>query len=183
MNIIVHIMLSCSVRKRLKKELGIKLNLRGFVLGNILPDINRRLHKQRHFMKDSLPFILNRVDQLKLASEKGVKPDSYHFSKSFGIINHYLSDFFCYAHQDGYDKGLKAHMLFELGMIPRYRKGTKRYKKYHSGATPAINPNECKEWIKNNNEAYSLQSGTAAHDIRYAIHAGSVIGKSLIAFE
>ena len=41
MNIIVHLMFAMTLRRQIKRTMGIRLNLPSFLYGNILPDISK----------------------------------------------------------------------------------------------------------------------------------------------
>lgn len=64
MNIIVHLMFAVTLRGQVKKKMGVSLNLRGFLFGNILPDISKKYGEHPHYMKDALSHVVKSKDNL-----------------------------------------------------------------------------------------------------------------------
>lgn len=179
MNIIVHIMFAVTLRRQIKKKMGISLNLRGFLFGNILPDISRKYGQHPHYMKDALSHVSESKDNLLFKSSEPFY--SYRFAKKLGAMNHYLSDFFCLPHTQGY-KGSKAHHgYYELMMIARYRKGLKAYRKLLKEHDPDLNQRDLMSFIVDNNKTYSEIKASDVNDIRYALYAGTKFNECILA--
>ncbi|NLX64295.1 MAG: zinc dependent phospholipase C family protein [Clostridiaceae bacterium] len=179
MNIIVHLMFAVTLRSQIKKKMGISLNLRGFLFGNILPDISRKYGQHPHYMKDALWHVAESKDNLLFKSSEPFY--SYHFAKKLGAVNHYLSDFFCLPHTEGY-KGSKAHHgYYELMMIARYRKGLKAYRKLLREQDSDLNHRDLISFIVENNKAYSERKASDINDIRYALYAGTKFNEYILA--
>lgn len=180
MNVIVHLMFSYRMRKIIKEESGITLNLFGFMFGNILPDLSTRFDSQPHNMNGSLNFIIKRTGGLLSHSKTKVARNSYQYSKNLGVITHYLSDFFCYPHQKHYNKGLKDHGIYEMIMIAKYRKGIKNYRQNFAHHYHSLAPNDFKKWIHEKNVIYNNQEVTCMNDISHALYASSMISRSIL---
>ena len=96
-------------------------------------------------------------------------------------MNHYLSDFFCLPHTQGY-KGSKAHHgYYELMMIARYRKGLKAYRKLLKEHDPDLNQRDLMSFIVDNNKTYSEIKASDVNDIRYALYAGTKFNECILA--
>lgn len=180
MNIIVHLMFSYNMRKIIRMESGTKLNLLGFMYGNILPDLSSSFNSQPHNIKASLNYIINRTDTLLKGACENPFHHSYGYSRNLGVITHYLSDYFCYPHQDHYNKGLKDHSIYELIMLLKYRKGVKDYRENFSRSYHHLAPEEFKKWILDKHLDYYRQNVSCINDISHAIYAGSMIGRSMV---
>ena len=88
---------------------GENINRRHFIFGNIKPDIMRKFKTLRHSIHDSLDFVLGEVTR-HADERETVKNPSVHL----GMINHYLSDFFCSKHYyKESDEGLIKHIRYE----------------------------------------------------------------------
>jgi hypothetical protein len=88
---------------------GEKINRRHFIFGNVKPDIMRKFKTLRHSIHDSLGFVMGEIARHEYELET-VKNPSVHL----GMINHYMSDFFCskhYYNDDG--EGLIKHIKYE----------------------------------------------------------------------
>jgi len=172
-------MFAVTLRRQIKKKMGISLNLRGFLFGNILPDISRKYGQHPHYMKDALSHVSESKDNLLFKSSEPFY--SYRFAKKLGAMNHYLSDFFCLPHTQGY-KGSKAHHgYYELMMIARYRKGLKAYRKLLKEHDPDLNQRDLMSFIVDNNKTYSEIKASDVNDIRYALYAGTKFNECILA--
>lgn len=98
-----------------------KLNKRLFVYGNVKPDVPFQNIPVEHKREEALPFILEKIDELK-NMELNSKKDIDIFSLNLGIICHFLSDFYCMPHVKrwGDYKGIKRaikgieHICYEF---------------------------------------------------------------------
>lgn len=180
MNIIVHLMFAVTLRKQIKKKMGIALNLRGFLFGNILPDISRKYGQYPHYMKDALSHVEKSKDNLLFKSSEPFY--SYRFAKKLGAMNHYLSDFFCLPHTEGYKRSKVYHGYYEFMMIARYRKGLKAYRKLLKEQDSDIQQRDLIPFIVDNNKSYSERKASDVNDIRYALYAGTKFSECILAY-
>lgn len=178
MNIIVHLMFAVSIRNRLKKRLGISLNLRGFLYGNILPDISRKYGAHPHYIKSALTHVVSSNE--KLSSENNNPLYSYRFAKKLGVINHYLSDFFCHPHTEGYSKSKAHHGYYELMMIGRYKKGLKALSSLLKKQDSSVQHKDLKSFILDNNKVYAECKASDVNDISYALYAGILMSEKIL---
>ena len=88
------------------KELGCHVNEKLFLLGNIFPDINHSYIWRRHDYQHSREYVRRKMEILQK------RP--WLFSFHLGVLTHYISDYFCYPHSSGYDKGLVHHIIYEI---------------------------------------------------------------------
>lgn len=178
MNIIVHLLFAWTVRNRVKETLGVSLNLRGFLYGNILPDISKKYGEYPHYMKDALSYVVSSRDKLL---HNSYPFNSYQFAKRLGAMNHYLSDFFCQPHNEGY-KGSKVHHgYYELMMIARYRKGLQAYRKLLDEYDTVLGLRNLRDFIIIHNKHYSSKGSSDINDIRYALFVGTKLSESILA--
>lgn len=179
MNVIVHLMFAVTLRRYVKRKMGISLNLRGFLFGNILPDISRKYGEHPHYMKDALSHVVNSKDNLLFNDNEPFY--SYRFAKMLGTMNHYLSDFFCLPHTEGY-KGSKAHHgYYEFMMIARYRKGLRAFHKLLKEQDSDLKQRDLMSFILDNNHLYSKRKASDVNDIRYALYAGTKLSECVLA--
>ncbi|KAB3525508.1 zinc dependent phospholipase C family protein [Alkaliphilus serpentinus] len=108
-----HILIGQKVFDNIKELYNMKqLHRTSFIIGNIKPDIVYRLLIKSHCMKDSLYFVVNEINRLLSSEVEDIKE----FSSSLGVINHFLSDFFCSAHyyQSEEFNGSINHFKYEM---------------------------------------------------------------------
>lgn len=122
MNIIGHVLIACSVRENVYRATGVRLSFSGFLNGNVLPDISAKYGKNPHYFKSSYGFVINRMRRLRDVLEVR-RLGSYRCSLSAGVITHYLSDFFCYAHSECCTYDIYRHHWYELCMLWRFPGG------------------------------------------------------------
>lgn len=117
MNIFVHLKIADQVYHRLTKDFGIYLNRPGFLLGNILPDLQHGRIKADHFFNDSwLPVTLLAQMIGRSQFETGHGRLTGMRSVDIGMICHYTSDYFCYAHNEQFGPSMAKHILYEAKM-------------------------------------------------------------------
>jgi hypothetical protein len=96
-------------------------------------------------------------------------------------MNHYLSDFFCLPHNEGY-RGSKAHHgYYELMMIARYRKGLRAFRKFLDEQDTSMGLRNFKEFIIMHNKNYANKKASDINDIRYALFAVTKLSESILA--
>ena len=112
MNTNSHIMVAELVYEHLKKENGIHLEKKEFIKGNTIPDFSYYAVAHPHFMSTSLKYIQSEVEAL---SKTCLKSEWIGKGYSFrsGIICHYYTDFFCYAHSKSYPQVVVNHLKYE----------------------------------------------------------------------
>lgn len=180
MNLITHLMLSCSVRKVIRENMGVKLNLFGFMLGNILPDINFSFMSKPHYMEESFHHVQQWIGELKDQSENKNSYHSFTFAKDLGVINHYISDFFCFAHAFKDQISMRDHFIYETVMISKFKKGIRKFNRDFKNRLVSLSPEDIVSWVENKNAVYKEQQASTANDLGFAIFAGSVISECLV---
>jgi hypothetical protein len=180
MNIFTHMMLSKNIRDNTYRQIGAKINLPGFMFGNILPDILHIYKSERHFLKDSLDYIC--ANSLEILNRPSGFPPyySYEYSKKIGVITHYISDYFCYAHSPKYKKSMFRHFVYEFIMMFNYKKGVDIYKRDFEIFFEFINFSDMESYIKQSNEIYEFEDSSSVTDVAYAIYASTVVLTSLL---
>lgn len=114
-----HMLIGQKVYENVQNIMNINLNKNKFIYGNVKPDIAYRLSSISHCMKDSLCFVLNEISNLLLPTVD----DLGQFAINLGVINHFLSDFFCYPHfnTEKYNTMVK-HINYEHNLHKVFKK-------------------------------------------------------------
>lgn len=113
LNIFTHLGISRGIMAAIERNLDIKLDKIGFMLGNIRPDLDSRLSSIPHLKKAAMDFVSSEIQNLLAADFKTSKDSLREFSERLGIITHYLSDFFCYAHSEHFTGNMLKHYMYE----------------------------------------------------------------------
>lgn len=95
------------------KSRGLNLNRTAFVYGNIAPDYIPSVFCAPHFAKAcarGVKFVGGRLSEIPLYQDGRAGAE---YSKSLGIMCHYICDYFCFAHNKEFTGGMKQHMSYE----------------------------------------------------------------------
>lgn len=136
MNIVMHLGLSQAIRKAVENELDIKLSAFSFMYGNIKPDLNVSSVKIPHFKHTAMEFIQAEIEKLSVHRLNDSRRWSKQLSERIGVITHYLSDFFCYAHTEYFESKHRSHLLYEFQLLLHFQKSQNVLKR-HSYIKPA----------------------------------------------
>ena len=122
-----------------EENCGVAFDEAGFLYGNLKPDLTGTYLTKRHYpsvMYDEI------MDRLKDFLEKYTLSDynGHALSEDLGVICHYLTDFFCYPHNDDiYDRNLLMHYIYEKRICVklRYRLTEERFDSWADPIVPA----------------------------------------------
>ena len=106
-----HKVIGESVLDALRDKQSIQLDRTRFILGNIVPDLHVDYIHQKHYSSQCYEKIKRAIMELP---DKNLTLKQFSFRS--GIICHYLSDFFCYPHDQEWHYGggnTKEHIIFE----------------------------------------------------------------------
>ena len=108
-----HILIGTIVYEYIKNKYGIVLDRSSFLKGNTCPDHGisfLRPHRVRYCNR------MVRKKTIKLCRADWGRINE-RASKKIGILCHYYSDFFCYAHSSNFTGSLKDHIRYEDEML------------------------------------------------------------------
>ncbi len=108
MKIKTHILIARKIHEYMDFNYGNQIKRRHFIFGNIKPDLLRKFKTLNHSIHDSMDFVLDEIERHENENHS-IKNPSVHL----GMINHYLSDFFCSKHYFKDDEGLIKHIKYE----------------------------------------------------------------------
>ncbi len=96
-----------------EKTDGISFDRKAFVFGNLKPDLRGEYLTKRHYPSLMFDEVMQRirdfVARFSIRASNGAR-----LSEELGVICHYLTDFFCFPHNDTiYGRGLFAHYVYE----------------------------------------------------------------------
>ncbi|MEM1484719.1 zinc dependent phospholipase C family protein [Oscillospiraceae bacterium PP1C4] len=113
MNLFSHITMGRYLYTYFTEHLGVELDKASFVKWNVMPDIAPSLLKLSHFKKDIYDLVMARAEHL---AREGEQMSVWEYSKQLGILCHFMSDFFCYAHSENFDGSKIGHLKYEIKM-------------------------------------------------------------------
>lgn len=182
MNTKTHLGIAASIQKFVQKELGIKLDTLGFMLGNIKPDIYRHSIKIPHFKDDAMDFIKNEINELLDYDIENSRKGLRDFSEKLGIVTHYISDFFCKVHSKERNINIAKHYLYEMLLSNYCQLNSRKYKNAKNIKYSFIKPdyNSICEYIDNLYNDYLSQKPSYRLDMTYALRACTSLCLSVI---
>jgi len=165
-----HIKIANHIYHIFKKEYGIRLNKRNLIYGSIKPDFTK--NKVPHYIDKSIDFIDKEIEKLIFDSDKiGVKL----LSRRLGMIMHYISDYFCRAHNTSYYRNnLMAHLKYEKRLAKEMTSKKIRKSMIYNGDYKTI-----KEFIVNLNKEY-MQKKSLERDNEYTVKAINTVSKYIV---
>jgi hypothetical protein len=105
-----HLLISQILYKYLSKQMNLKLNRLVFAYGNIKPDFINKDIKRSHTLEESL-YSINKYSEELMSKNISIKE----FSRSLGVICHFICDYFCLYHREGNEKkGVYEHLFYEV---------------------------------------------------------------------
>lgn len=112
LNTFSHVIIGKIIYDYLKDNYGIYLDKKSFIKGNYYPDFSASIIKRPHYIKDTLDYVHDKIEKLANTNLNSAYIDKA-YSKKIGIICHYYSDYFCFAHSSNFKEKTKAHISYE----------------------------------------------------------------------
>jgi len=134
-----HKLITNKVYDFLEKELCVSIDHESFLYGSIVPDIHPLMMLMSH-NKGSMEFVFRNIEWLisrELVSNK--KRDIAKYSYKLGIVMHFISDYFCRAHNEVKYSNFISHIRYESVL-----------KKYFAKHAEEMDPISIESNIKNN---------------------------------
>lgn len=171
-----HRVISQILLTEIKRYSGVELEEKYFIYGNVLPDIAPKYIITKHFINESIDFLIYRIDSL--LNNNNITPRK--FAVELGIITHYLCDYYCVPHNDrAYFKGkVNEHMLYEKKLHTKFKQGYDL-----SGFKQNINPyskEPVREFIYFMLDKYILDEKSFEKDIMYSLYVASKVSLYII---
>ncbi len=176
-----HLLFADIVYKHLRSKMKIKKY--SFRYGNIKPDVSTFKINMPHTIEGSIEYLVQEIDLLLNEVNNIQQLRSRGFARRLGIINHYIADYFCRAHnKDMIDSGLITHLLYEKKLANLCKKNNIK-KVQHNYNLDEITETGCtsiKEYILCMHSNYCKEAPDFAVDISYALHTCIIIVNSIL---
>lgn len=183
MNALTHVYLSMVFKKALEKKLPVRLHTFSFIKGNLKPDFSFLLIKTPHYKIPDSELIKKEIDKLIKHKPHKYNTCTNEFSERLGIVTHYLSDFFCYAHSTNFKGSVLDHYIYEKN-LSRYRKTMKSKIMESIGNIPCTACNLDYQsicgMIDRLHTKYCTKKPSYARDLIFTLRAGIPLAISLV---
>ena len=113
---LTHKLIAGEVHDAIASEFNINIDLDNLRKGSIQPDKYPKKLFMGHSMDVSYNFVKNRINDLCSRDFPDNKKDMGNFSFRLGIIIHFISDYFCQAHNDKEYKNIVKHLIYEKNL-------------------------------------------------------------------
>lgn len=176
-----HILIASDVFYGIKENSIIKLDYFSFLYGNIKPDIDNTLISIPHYKKASFDFVMDIVDSIKFETLPTYYEQLRTFSMNLGIVNHYLADFFCYAHNNNKMDKFIPHFLYEHNLAAKFSK-TDLKRICRSSIDFAANTQriDIRSYIENKYNDYLNIEPSLNKDILYSVEICSAVSYLIV---
>ncbi len=183
MNAFTHVYLSMVFKKAIEKKLPVKLHTLSFVRGNLKPDFSLLLIKVPHYKIPTSELVIREMDKLITHQANKFAACTNDFSERLGVVTHYLSDFFCYAHSTGFKGSVIDHYIYEK-KLSRYRRAMKDKITDMIGSVPFANcgtdyQSACR-FLDRLHAKYRSKKPSYARDLVYTVKAGIPLAVYLV---
>jgi hypothetical protein len=172
MNSFSHILLGKILLKHLEEHHGVELDRRAFLHGCIMPDFRRSYKSRPHELSRWTHYLKSEIGSLAGLKQVGRRFDSS-FSRRLGVICHFYSDFFCFAHTGAFEGGSYAHLKYEWALDRRLRENTAKLYRAEFGVKtlPVLNAETIYGDFESLLAAYSSCEADHMRDVSFALRA------------
>ena len=121
-----HKTIAKELQKSIQENLGIELNEKRVIWGAISPDFLPKYKIYRHYLKDSIHFVVNEIVGLIYLCRFFDTKNMTGFQRKIvstkvGVISHFLADYVCLPHAERwtFDDNFKVHVAYEKELNQR----------------------------------------------------------------
>lgn len=176
-----HLFFSKIIYENMLYDNHIKLNKSGFKYGNIKPDLLMNFKVIPHNYLYSADFVIEEINSLINNANSLKYLQSSDFAVKLGVIDHYVSDFFCMPHNKNLIKiSFFAHFNYErkLDAICKYIK-LRKLKRYLNNNMGNIDGN-ISDILQMRYEVYNHEEFSLINDILFAIGTCILVNNFII---
>lgn len=167
-----------------QENCGVAFDEAGFLYGNLKPDLTGTYLTKRHYPSVMYEEVMGK---LKRFLEKYTIGDynDHALSVDLGEICHYLTDFFCYPHNDDiYDRNLLMHYIYEKRICVklRYRLTAANFGRWADPVVPAASYEALEERISQLHHQYKYYTvhHCIENDLQYITFAVATLMLSVV---
>jgi hypothetical protein len=179
-----HLLIGKVIHEFILDNYGVNLNPVLLIYGCIKPDISPKLINIPHYKEKSFSIISNRINALQKTTLPKNQKEMTSFSMELGIIIHYITDYFCYAHNNKDTNKLSEHFIYEINLHSDLRKYLS--KEFNTGSIGlSLDDKDALEtslveYIQLKHECYLKEIPKTYVDVRYALEVNCVLALSII---
>lgn len=148
---------------------GVTFDQNAFRYGNLKPDLTATYVTKRHYPSIMFDEVMEKIHRFVENYTIG-QTNGWDLSVDLGEICHYLTDFFCYPHNDDiYDHNLLAHYVYEkrIALGIRRRLTKQDFLRWTAPVLPTFTLDALTQRISTLHSRYKAQSHGIGHDLDY----------------
>ncbi|MCX7614628.1 MAG: zinc dependent phospholipase C family protein [Clostridiales bacterium] len=176
MNLLGHTLIASKTCDLLEKEYGFSVHRPAFYFGNILPDTSPKMKRPVHRIENWGQQINQMINELE-TKDFG---SSRRFSIKLGIVCHFISDFFCLAHNDPYYRRQLVHLIYEAKQAKKFL--SLREKPIDADLPSSIPSDmDASSYLSRRYEEFITQDISFEKELNYSVEVCAVLCSILIA--
>lgn len=139
-----------------EESTGVAFDTKAFLYGNLKPDLTGTYLTKRHYPSLMFDEVMDKIRTFSAGYEIGAE-NGRSLSVDLGEICHYITDFFCFPHNDDiYDHCLLRHYLYEKRIAAglRRRLTREKFEGWVAEAPQIWTVEDLIDYLKTEHEAY-----------------------------
>lgn len=117
-----HSIIGKTIHDYIFNSLGVKLSLSDLRYGCMLPDFHPKFISIPHYKSKSFETVSQMILSIQKSSFSGLPKHISRFSTDLGIILHFITDYFCYPHNNIQADRMPYHIIYEINLEKELRK-------------------------------------------------------------
>lgn len=181
-----HILIAGKINEIINDKLQTTLNTKGLKYGSIKPDITPKFLRMKHLKNRSINQISSMIEDMKNTKYPDTKRGMLRFSMNLGIIMHYITDFFCYAHNHPKFISKLEHIKYEIKVAFKYTevdvpkvlsKALNNVEEYNT-----LDNRSIKSYIDGKHDEYMKNDPGIENDIKYSLEMCITIALIIVGY-
>ncbi len=170
----------------MEEKLGVRFDVSGFLHGNLRPDLRCEYVRRegRHYPSLRFEEVMQKI--VDFTQTYKIRPDDNNreLSGDLGEILHYITDFFCFPHNDDiYHRNLFAHYIYEKHMTLLINKiiSDKKYRTWVKELSVPFTVDALISRIRKLHEKYRTQvMHTIQDDVMHVCKVCTMVAMSIV---
>lgn len=117
-----HYTIGKTIHKYILDNVGVNLSLSDIRYGCIIPDFKPRFISIPHYKSKSFETVAQMILSLQNSNFYMSSKQMSSFSTDLGVILHYITDYFCYPHNDAKTDKMPYHIFYEIALNRELKK-------------------------------------------------------------
>lgn len=175
-----HKIIAHKAYEAIKSQLGIKIDYKSLIQGSVAPDYSLSMMFRPHSKDESIGLVHNNMDWLFHKSFSHQRKDIREFSFKLGVIIHFVSDYFCIAHNDEFYNNMYHHYKYEKKLKKFCCKFIQEY--YESIRQDMRVVKDIKGFIDEKHQEYMTVRRSMKNDLVYSLQVSIAVSLSILSY-